>query len=290
MTRRPLILAALLVCASQLLPQDTWAQSEPRSSYFTTSDGVELHYLEAGLGPTLVFVPGWTMPAEIWEPQIKHFQKNYRVIALDPRGQGRSEKVGYGYHPSRRAQDIGELLEHLEAEPAVVVGWSLGVQEVLVYTHESGTERVRAVVLVDHMIEMDCSRFASRYVNVQVDRESWTREFIRAIYRTPQSEEYLEAVTQSALSTPTNAAAIMIGNLVLMGPCDLSPAMDALDQPVLFVASSQDWAVAEGERVRERWPGTSVVFLEDTGHTVFVDAPERFNRAIENFLSEVPKR
>jgi microsomal epoxide hydrolase len=285
-----MILAALFVLAGQLLPQQTWAQSELQSRYFTTSDGVELHYLEAGSGPTLVFVPGWTMPAEIWEPQLKHFEENHRVIALDPRGQGRSEKVGYGYHPSRRAEDIGELLEHLDAGPAVVVGWSLGVQEVLVYTHESGTEHVRAVVLVDHMIEMDCSRFASRFVNVQVDRESWTREFIRAIYRTPQSEDYLEAVTQSALSTPTNAAAIMIGNLVLMGPCDLSPAMDALDLPVLFVASSQDWAVAEGERVRERWPGTSVVALENTGHTVFVDAPERFNSALEGFLSRLPTR
>jgi pimeloyl-ACP methyl ester carboxylesterase len=140
------------------------------------------------------------------------------------------------------------------------------------------------------MIEMDCSRFGSRFVNVQVKRESWTREFIRAIFQTPQSEEYLEAVTQAALSTPTNAAAIMIGNLVLMGPCDLSPAMDALDRPVLFVASSQAWAIDEGERVRERWPGTSLVALENTGHVLFVDAPERFNRALEDFLSGLPNR
>ena len=267
------------------IPEATLAQVEAQSRYFTSSDGVELHYLEAGSGPTLVFVPGWTMPAKIWEPQIQHFAKSYRVVAFDPRGQGQSEKVSHGYHPSRRAQDIGELLIHLDAGPAVVVGWSLGVQEVLVYTHEAGTERVRAVVLVDHMIEMDCSRFASRFVDVQVEREGWTRDFIRAIFRTPQSEEYLEAVTQAALSTPTNAAAIMIGNLVLMGPCDLSPAMDALDRPVLFVASSQDWAVAEGQRVRGRWPETTVVTLENTGHTVFVDAPERFNRALERFLS-----
>ena len=82
----------------------------------------------------------------------------------------------------------------------------------------------------------------------------------------------------------------MIGNLVLMGPCDLSPAMDALDRPVLFIASSQDWAVAEAERVRKRWPGTSVEALENTGHTVFVDAPDRFNRALEDFFSGLPSR
>lgn len=283
-------LAVLIGFLLVTIPKVTRAQVEVQSRYFTSSDGVELHYLEAGSGPALVFVPGWTMPAEIWEPQIQHFGKSHRVVAFDPRGQGRSEKVGYGYHPSRRAQDIGELLEHLDVGPAVLVGWSLGVQEVLVYTHESGTERVRAVVLVDHMIESDCSRFASRFVDVQVERESWTSDFIRRIFRTPQSEDYLEAVTQAALSTPTNAAAIMIGNLVLMGPCDLSPAMDALERPVLFVASSQDWAVAEGQRVRERWPGTSVMALDNTGHTVFVDAPEKFNRALEDFLSGLPVR
>lgn len=37
---------------------------------FITSDGVKLHYLESGTGPTILFVPGWTMPAEIWQPQI----------------------------------------------------------------------------------------------------------------------------------------------------------------------------------------------------------------------------
>ena len=287
MSGRPTLQVVILGFLLLVTPGAILAQVEVRSHHFTSSDGVELHYLEAGSGPILVFVPGWTMPAEIWEPQIQHFGKTHRVIAFDPRGQGRSEKVDYGYHPSRRARDIGELLEHADAGPAVIVGWSLGVQEVLVYTHESGTERVRAVVLVDHMIEMDCSDFASRFVDVQVDRESWTRDFIRAIFRTPQSEEYFEAVTQAALSTPTNAAAIMIGNLVLMGPCDLSPAMYALDRPVLFVASSRDWAVAEGERVREQWPGTSVVALENTGHVVFVDAPERFNRALEEFLTEI---
>ena len=44
-----------------------------RDGWFRTSDGVRLHYLVGGSGRTVVFVPGWTMPAEIWAPQLRHF-------------------------------------------------------------------------------------------------------------------------------------------------------------------------------------------------------------------------
>lgn len=252
MRKRTVILTALLTLAC-LLPQATWAQAEEFwSGHFQTSDGVELHYLEAGSGPTLVFVPGWTMPAEVWEHQLRHFASTHRVVALDPRGQGRSEKPAHGYHPSRRALDIGELLGHLGGEPAVVAGWSLAMQEVLVLAHEFGTENIRAAVLVDHPIEFDPARFglASRFASLQVEREEWTRKFIRAVHRSPQSDRHFEAMTQAALSTPTNAAAIMIANLILMEPTDLRPALDALNRPALFIYSSQEWAVEQAERVR----------------------------------------
>lgn len=109
-----------------------YAQTRAESHRFAASDGAELHYLEAGTGPLIVFVPGWTMPADIWQPQIDHFAASYRVVAFDPRGQGRSEKVSYGYYAERRARDIGELLVHLGGEPAILVGWSLGVHAIMI--------------------------------------------------------------------------------------------------------------------------------------------------------------
>ena len=261
------------------------AQEEFRSNYFQTSDGVELHYLEAGSGPTLVFVPGWTMPAEIWQHQLHYFASTHRVIALDPRGQGRSEKPAFGYQPSRRALDIGELLEHIGGEPAVVAGWSLAMQEVLVLAHEYGTENIRAVVLVDYAIDFDVAGLTPRFISLQVEREEWTREFVTAIHRSPQSDEYLEAMTQAALSTPTNAAAVMIANLILMGPTDLSPALDSLDRPALFISSSQPWAVEQAELVREGWPEIRVEVIDETAHALFVDKPEEFNRVLEEFVT-----
>jgi microsomal epoxide hydrolase len=230
------------------------------------------------------------MPAEIWEHQVRHFSSTHRVVALDPRGQGRSEKPTYGYHPSRRALDIGELLKHLGGEPAVVAGWSLAMQEVLVLAHEFGTANLRAVVLVDHLIYIDHpERFTSRFISLQVEREEWTRKFIRVIHHSRQSAEYFEAMTQAALSTPTNAAAMMIANLILMGPTDLRPALDSLNRPALFITSSLDWAVEQAEKVRQGWPEIHVEVIDETSHALFVDKPEAFNQVLEEFLATLPE-
>lgn len=134
-----------------------WAQPGAKiaGGFFTTSDGVKIHYLEAGRGPAIVFVPGWTMPAEIWEPQIRHFSRSHRVAALDPRSQGLSEKPTEGHYPERRAEDIKELVDRLRLAPAVLVGWSMGVPEVLTYVDRFGTSSVRAAVLVDGYIGGD---------------------------------------------------------------------------------------------------------------------------------------
>jgi microsomal epoxide hydrolase len=286
---RIFISIVIVAAAGLLVPRPTWTQTDLTSGHFRTSDGVELHYMEAGSGPPLVFVPGWTMPAEIWEHQLRYFSSNYRVIALDPRGQGRSEKATYGYQPSRRALDIGELLDHLGGEPAIVAGWSLAMQEVLVLTHEYGTDNIRAVVLVDHAIEFDGKMLTDRFISLQVERSEWTRKFIRAIHRSPQPDEYFEAMTRAALSTPTTAAAMMIANLILMGPTDLRPMLDALDRPALYIASSLDWAVAAAEQVREGWPEIQVAVIDETSHALFVDKPEEFNRELENFLATLPE-
>jgi non-heme chloroperoxidase len=269
-----------------------WAQPEIRSGRFTSSDGVELHYLEAGEGAPVVFVPGWTMPAEIWQPQLDRFAATHRVIAFDPRGQGRSEKVAYGYYASRRAQDIGELLDHLELEAAVLVGWSLGVHEVLQYVDQSGTDQVAGAVLVDHAIDADWSQssaFRERYAAVQTDREQWMGDFVRAIFATPQSEEYLTSLTEAALATPANATAIMIGNLILMDTGDLTDAVRRLDRPALFVWSDgrpESWRAA----VEETKPDADIVVIPDAGHTLFVDQPELFNQALDDFLRQIGHR
>ena len=159
------------------------------------------------------------------------------------------------------------------------------------YTQEHGTSNVRALVLVDwDIIDDEPEYLTSRFISLQVEREKWTRDFVRIIFRNPPSEEYLEAITQAALSVPTNASAIMIGNIILMGPNDLSSIVDTLDRPVLFVYSSLGWAVEAADEVRQLWPESRVNVVNETSHALFVDQPERFNHVLEEFIATLPGR
>jgi pimeloyl-ACP methyl ester carboxylesterase len=105
----------------------------------------------------------------------------------------------------------------------------------------------------------------------------------------PPSDAYVEALTLAALSTPANAAAIMMADLYFLGPTDLRPLLDSLDRPVLFVFSSLDWAVAAANEVREGWPKVPVKVMDGASHALFVDKPKEFNHVLEEFLASLPK-
>jgi non-heme chloroperoxidase len=71
--------------------------------HVTTSDGVRLHYLEAGAGQPLVLIPGWSQTAAMYRHQLDGSHQSYRVIALDMRGHGESDKPTHGYRIARLA-------------------------------------------------------------------------------------------------------------------------------------------------------------------------------------------
>ncbi len=276
-------LSATLLVMTTLLPA-TEAASAPRSGFFTTSDGVRLHYLEAGSGPPIVFVPGWTMPAEVWQPQIDYFSRRYRVIALDPRSQGDSEKPTEGHYPERRARDIKDLVDHLKLESPVLVGWSMAVPEILSFVDQFGAEKLRAVVLVDGFIKLSptfAAQFPAFLKQFQMDRRKATDGFVRSMYKTPQSETYLSGIIAASLKTPTNSAiALQTGSL---GRLDWTEVFAKVGKtPALFVFEAQ--LKSQADVVKEHFPAAQVEIFEDAGHALFVDDAKRFNRELEAFL------
>ncbi len=70
--------------------------------------------------------------------------KRFRVIALDPRSQGDSEKTPEGNYLERHAQDIKELIEHLGVQDVLLLGWSNGVPDVLTFVDQNGAANARA--------------------------------------------------------------------------------------------------------------------------------------------------
>jgi non-heme chloroperoxidase len=261
-----------------------------KDSSFTTSDGVKIHYLESGTGPIILFVPGWTMPAEIWQPQIEYFSKKYHVVAVDPRSQGASDKPAEGNYPGRRAQDYKELIDHLGGSPVVMVGWSLAVHEALTYVEMFGTDKLSGLVLVDLNVytpstqEERDSRYAMLH-NFQADRKQFAATFVRGMYHKPQPEQYLESVTAASLKTPTNSAVAMLAELAVKN--DLRPALPKLNIPVLAAMTENNRSAAE--LIASSVPGSQAEVFEDAGHCLFVDDADRFNTVLDNFLKKARK-
>ena len=254
---------------------------------FTTSDGVKLHYLESGAGSTILFVPGWTMPAEIWQPQIEYFSKTYHVVAVDPRSQGASDKPAEGNYPSRRAQDYRELIDHLGGSPVVLVGWSLAVHEALTYVEMYGTDKLSALVLVDLNVytpstQEERDRRYTMLHNFQADRKQFAATFVRGMYHKPQTEQYLESVIAASLKTPTNSAVAMLAEYAVKN--DLRPALPKLNIPVLAAMTENNRSSAE--LITSAVPGSQAEVFEDAGHCLFVDDADRFDTVLATFLQK----
>jgi non-heme chloroperoxidase len=254
--------------------------------YFTTSDGVRLHYLESGRGETLLFVPGWTMPAAIWEAQMEYFGRTYHVVALDPRSQGESDKPAEGNYPGRRAQDLKELIEHLRVANVVLIAWSLAVYEALTYVQLFGVYKVRGLVLIDFPIyvvpsqEDRDARFAM-FHDILADRKKFASAFVRGMYHKPHPEEYLQSIVDASLETPTTTAVALLAERAIK--TDLRAALPALKIPVLAL-------MTPGNRSSIEWIQGAVThaeaeIFEGAGHCLFVDEPERFCRSLEGFLN-----
>lgn len=121
---------------------------------FETSDGVTLSYWEAGEGEPLIFVPGWSANGTEYVNVMYLLARKYRVIVLDPRNQGLSEKVEYGSRISRFGADLKELVDHLGIEKANFSGWSMGASVIWSYIDLFGTKTIRKAVFVDEPISI----------------------------------------------------------------------------------------------------------------------------------------
>lgn len=116
---------------------------------FTTSDGTEIYYKDWGDGQPIVFSHGWPLSSDDWDAQMLFFLAHgYRVIAHDRRGHGRSAQVSEGNDMDRYADDLAELVEHLDLDDAIHVGHSAGGGEVARYIGRHGEARVARAVLI----------------------------------------------------------------------------------------------------------------------------------------------
>jgi pimeloyl-ACP methyl ester carboxylesterase len=121
---------------------------------FITQDGVKLSYWEAGQGKPLIFIPGWSANGAQYINVMVLLAQRYRVIVLDPRNQGLSQKVDFGNRIARHSMDVHELGQHLGLQSAAYVGHSMGAAILWSYIDLFGTKAISKVAFVDEPISI----------------------------------------------------------------------------------------------------------------------------------------
>ena len=92
----------------------------------STVNGIKIYYEEQGKGEPLILINGLAFPMDLWFAQIRELSKDFRVIALDNRGIGRSDQPDEEYSIAMMASDAVGLLQSLGIAKAHVVGLSMG--------------------------------------------------------------------------------------------------------------------------------------------------------------------
>ena len=120
-----------------------------KNNFFRTSDGACIYFEDQGEGTPIILVPGFLCTTRFFQRNVPELSKHYRVITMDPRGQGYSSKTLQGNQIKRHAQDIRELVEHLKLKDAILLGWSVAASVVVTYAADYQEYGLAGLALVD---------------------------------------------------------------------------------------------------------------------------------------------
>ena len=121
--------------------------------YIETAKNVKLYVKDYGKGKPVILIHGWPLSNEMWEYQVEFLvRNNYRVIAYDRRGFGKSSQPWEGYDYDTLTDDLSEIINQLELENVTLVGFSMGGGEVVRYFSRHQGKGVAKAALISSII------------------------------------------------------------------------------------------------------------------------------------------
>lgn len=262
-------------------------------------NGIELYYEEHGAGAPLVLVPGLGGTVESWHAQIRHFQRRYRVIALDNRGSGRSSKPPGPYTMDQMAADLAGLLDALDITvPVCLVGASMGGVLVQCFTHHY-PERVGQLVLVSTGVSGGDPRitFPSMAVLQKLMFPGFTaQQRMRTLFGLYFHPQYLQAHPEvfddaACLYARIGAQPEHATKAQLKAVQDTRPYYKWLARirvPVLVMHGEDDvvWPVKNAHTlVKGVGANAELALFPQAGHVLCQEKAVEFNACLEQFLA-----
>ena len=253
------------------------------------ANGINVHYLRTGGGkPPVVLLHGLTLNGACWTPLVRALEKDYDVVMPDARGHGNSGVPDHGYLYDDLAADVEGLIDALGLVTPVLLDHSMGGMTAAVVASRN-SKRLRGLVLADptfltpqrqhEVYKSDVADQHRRILNQS--RHDLLAEMQDRHSR--RSREVIELFVQARFQTSIRAFEV----LTPPNP-DYIQLINTLDVPSLLVIGDVGLVVTPemATRLARLNRCLKVVQIEEAGHGVPYDQPERFSAIVQTFLQE----
>lgn len=257
--------------------------------------GGAISFREEGQGQPLLLLHGMNGNSKSWSHQLRAFSDRYRVVAWDAPGYGASDPVPP--NADAYAAQVNHLLNHLKIDQAYVVGHSMGgvIAErfcarnlaqskclVLSGTHWGNAAPADAPL---------ASKYAKRLQDLEkMSAKEYGEMRAQKMLSTSLSREVFDLVAEIAAETRREG---LLNGGQMVEKTDNRPLLGSLNLPVLILTGERDAVVTpqRSESMMAYLPNARAVSLPDVGHAPYLEAPEAFNQAIQQFFEAlVPER
>ena len=263
---------------------------------------IEIYYEDHGSGQPVVLIHGYPLNSDSWERQERVLlSAGYRVVRYDRRGFGRSSRPTTGYDYDTFAADLNALIEELELEDAVLVGFSMGTGEVTRYLGTYGSPRVSKGVLFgaippfllktdDNPEGIDGQVFEGIKAAVVKDRYAYFKDFFDNFYNTDTfaPDRISEQAWQASFNVAAGASPHASYACVDTWLTDFRADLEKIDVPVLVMHGTED-RILPFESTAKRLPdlvaNLKLIPVEGGPHNIGWTHPEECNRGLLEFLA-----
>jgi pimeloyl-ACP methyl ester carboxylesterase len=265
-------------------------------------NGVSLFYEEVGEGTPLVFVHEFAGEARSWHLQVRFFARRYRTIAYNARGYPPSDvpEDPKAYSQDQAADDIRGLLDALGIRKAHICGLSMGGYATLHFGLRY-PERALSLVVAGagygsvpgerekfrHDVEETARRFERD--GMKAVAEFYTKGPTRVQFKDKDPAGWQEFYDMFCAQSAKGHALTMRGvQMSRPSVYELEAAMERMTVPTLIVTGDEDEPCLEpGIFMKRKIRSSALVVMPKAGHTVNLEDPDAFNRAVLDFLTAV---
>jgi len=250
---------------------------------------VKLAYYVYGEGEPTIFLLSWTATTELWIPQVTHFSQKYKVVTMDLRGIGESDKPHGEYTIDKYVDDLKSVIDDLGDKNIIFVGAFIGGTIAVKYvTHYQG--KISKLVLLSFVPIPASARpdynkeaFEEEYEKAVKSPSLFIKKFWEKIIPDPKFSSLREWGYKSTQRTPPE---IFVNSHFNFMKEDIRPLLRKIDIPTLILYGDEKQPGLKGaKKLKDVIPGSEIFFFDGLG-LCFLNmfATNKFNKILENFI------